>query len=209
MAIIIRLDQVMSNRKVRLLELAEKIGITYANLSNLKNNKVTAIRFSTLENLCKELHCQPGDILEYLDDEIMELIDSIAKNDIEKEGALTRLYAYAETKGEKNLSIELAKECFKLKEEIDIEKIQNAVADYYDISNNDLIYQTRISKIVKAKQLAMYICRTKTTKTFKEICEKFNIEDLSLFIYACDKIGEELKNNKELQLDYNNILTNL
>ena len=66
--IIIRLDRVMADRKIRLMELADKVGITYANLSNLKNGKVTAIRFSTLENLCKELNCQPGDILEYVPD---------------------------------------------------------------------------------------------------------------------------------------------
>jgi putative transcriptional regulator len=69
MSIIIRLDRVMADRKVRLIDLADKIGITYANLSNLKTGKISAIRFSTLESLCKELNCQPGDILEYVDDE--------------------------------------------------------------------------------------------------------------------------------------------
>lgn len=65
MAIIVRLDRIMADRKIRLTDLADKIGITYANLSNLKNSKVSAIRFSTLENICKELNCTPGDILEY------------------------------------------------------------------------------------------------------------------------------------------------
>ena len=69
MSIIIRLDRVMADRKVRLIDLADKIGITYANLSNLKTGKISAIRFSTLESLCKELNCQPGDILEYVGDE--------------------------------------------------------------------------------------------------------------------------------------------
>ena len=69
MSIILRLDRVMADRKVRLIDLADKIGITYANLSNLKTGKISAIRFSTLESLCKELNCQPGDILEYVDDE--------------------------------------------------------------------------------------------------------------------------------------------
>ena len=105
MAIIVRLDRVMLDRKVKLLDLAEKIGITYANLSNLKNGKVNAIRFSTLENICKELNCQPGEILEYLDDDVIKYIESFAKSDIEKEGALNRLYAYAEINGEKNLWI--------------------------------------------------------------------------------------------------------
>ncbi|ADU32089.1 helix-turn-helix domain-containing protein [Evansella cellulosilytica] len=65
MAIIIRLDRVLADRKMRLNELAEKVGISHVNLSNLKTGKVKAIRFSTLEAICKTLQCQPGDILEY------------------------------------------------------------------------------------------------------------------------------------------------
>lgn len=65
MAIIIRLDRVMADRKISLTELAERIGITMANLSLLKTGKVRAVRFSTLEALCRELDCQPGDLLEY------------------------------------------------------------------------------------------------------------------------------------------------
>ena len=66
--IVIRLDRVMADRKIRLIDLADQVGITYANLSNLKNGKVTAIRFSTLEKICKILNCQPGDLLEYVDE---------------------------------------------------------------------------------------------------------------------------------------------
>jgi putative transcriptional regulator len=65
MAIILNLDVMMAKRKISLGELSERIGITNANLSILKNNKAKAIRFSTLEALCRELQCQPGDILEY------------------------------------------------------------------------------------------------------------------------------------------------
>lgn len=68
MAIIINLDVMMAKRKISLQKLAENVGITNANLSILKNNKAKAIRFSTLEAICKELNCQPGDILEYIDD---------------------------------------------------------------------------------------------------------------------------------------------
>ena len=68
MAIIINLDVMMAKRKIGLMELAEKIGITPANLSILKNNKAKAIRFSTLEQICIALDCQPADILEYLPD---------------------------------------------------------------------------------------------------------------------------------------------
>lgn len=65
MGIRIKLDVMMAQRKIGLVELAEKIDITPANLSILKNNKAKAIRFSTLEAICKELNCQPGDIIEY------------------------------------------------------------------------------------------------------------------------------------------------
>lgn len=65
MPIIVRLDRVMADRKVSLTDLAERVGITMANLSLLKNGKVRAVRFSTLEALCRELDCQPGDLFEY------------------------------------------------------------------------------------------------------------------------------------------------
>ncbi len=65
MAIIIRLDRVLADRKMQLSELAEKVDISVVNLSNLKTGKVKAIRFSTLEGICKVLECQPGDLLEY------------------------------------------------------------------------------------------------------------------------------------------------
>lgn len=69
MSIILRLDRVMADRKMSLNELAEKVGISNVNLSNLKTGKVKAIRFSTLEAICDVLDCQPGDILEYKRDE--------------------------------------------------------------------------------------------------------------------------------------------
>jgi putative transcriptional regulator len=64
----INLDVMMAKRKMSLTELAEKVGITMANLSVLKTEKARAIRFSTLESICKVLDCQPGDILEYISD---------------------------------------------------------------------------------------------------------------------------------------------
>lgn len=68
MGIIVNLDVMMAKRKISLNELAERVGITNANLSILKNNKAKAIRFSTLEAICRELNCQPGDILEYINE---------------------------------------------------------------------------------------------------------------------------------------------
>ena len=67
--IILRLDRVMADRKMSLNELAQRVDITLANLSILKNNHAKAVRFTTLEAICKALDCQPGDILEYQVDE--------------------------------------------------------------------------------------------------------------------------------------------
>lgn len=70
MPIIVNLDVVLAQRKMRLTELSERVGITLANLSNLKTGKARAIRFSTLEALCDALDCQPGDILEHRPDQM-------------------------------------------------------------------------------------------------------------------------------------------
>lgn len=69
MAILINLDVVMAMRKKSLTELANEVDITLANLSILKNNKAKAIRFSTLEAICRSLDCQPGDILQYIEED--------------------------------------------------------------------------------------------------------------------------------------------
>ncbi|MCC2684788.1 MAG: family transcriptional regulator [Paenibacillaceae bacterium] len=69
MAIIINIDVMLAKRKMSVTELAERVGITMANLSILKNGKAKAVRLSTLEAICKALDCQPGDVLEYRNDE--------------------------------------------------------------------------------------------------------------------------------------------
>ena len=68
MKIIVNLDVMLAKHKMSMTELAEKVGVTMANLSILKNNKAKAVRFSTLEKICEVLDCQPGDILEYRPD---------------------------------------------------------------------------------------------------------------------------------------------
>src|SRR5690606_19886950 len=70
MAIVVNLDVMMAKRKISLNELSERVGLTLSNLSILKTGKAKAIRFSTLEAICRALDCQPGDILEYVDDEL-------------------------------------------------------------------------------------------------------------------------------------------
>ena len=75
MPIIVNLDVMLAKRKMSSGELAEKVGITQANLSILKTGKAKAVRFSTLEAICKHLDCQPGDILEYVEDDGMEVTE--------------------------------------------------------------------------------------------------------------------------------------
>ncbi len=72
MAIIVNLDVMLAKRKMSVTELSEKVGITMSNISILKNGKAKAIRFSTLDEICKVLDCQPGDILEYRSDDELE-----------------------------------------------------------------------------------------------------------------------------------------
>jgi putative transcriptional regulator len=69
MPIVVNLDVMMARRKMSLTELSEKVGITLANLSILKSGKAKAVRFSTLEEICRILDCQPGDLLEYMTEE--------------------------------------------------------------------------------------------------------------------------------------------
>ena len=69
MAILVNLDVMMARRKIGLTELSDKVGISLANLSILKNNKARAVRFSTLDAICQALDCQPGDILEFVPEE--------------------------------------------------------------------------------------------------------------------------------------------
>jgi putative transcriptional regulator len=69
MPIIVKLDKILSKRKITLTELSEKVDITIANLSILKSGKAKAIRFTTLEAICRELECKPGEILDYICDE--------------------------------------------------------------------------------------------------------------------------------------------
>lgn len=81
MAIILRLDRVMADRKVTLNGLSNAIGISNVNLSNIKTGKIKAIRFSTLNEICKFLKCQPGDILEYVEDDMVQFGEVVLELD--------------------------------------------------------------------------------------------------------------------------------
>ena len=69
MAIIVRLDRMMADRKMSLNELAERVGMTNVNLSNLKNGNMKGVRFETMDSICRVLNCQPGDLFEYTEDD--------------------------------------------------------------------------------------------------------------------------------------------
>lgn len=82
MAIILRLDRVMADRKISLNDLAAQVGIANVNLSKIKTGKISAIRFSTLEAICDVLDCQPGDILEYKREEKIVVADESGTQDV-------------------------------------------------------------------------------------------------------------------------------
>ena len=84
MAIIINVDEMLAKRKMSVTELSEKVGITMANISVLKNGKAKAIKLSTLNSICKALECQPGDILEYVED--MNDVENGAENGDKRNG---------------------------------------------------------------------------------------------------------------------------
>lgn len=108
--IVIKLDEVMLKKKIRLNELAERIDLTESNLSILKTGKARAIRFSTLEALCKELNCQPGDILTFSEDSASNRVKKLILKELERneDMALSALAdareEEAEKKGEKRIS---------------------------------------------------------------------------------------------------------
>ncbi|MBC2193252.1 helix-turn-helix transcriptional regulator [Listeria sp. FSL L7-0229] len=72
MAIVLRLDRIMADRKISLNQLSQEVGVANVNLSKIKTGKVSAIRFSTLNEICKVLNCQPGEILEYVADDSID-----------------------------------------------------------------------------------------------------------------------------------------
>jgi len=88
MAIIVNLDVMMARRKIGLTELASRVGISLANLSILKNNRARAVRFSTLDAICRALDCQPGDILEFTSEDD-ERLEAVRRQEPPEDGELT------------------------------------------------------------------------------------------------------------------------
>ena len=141
-----------------------------------------------------------------VDDEVIDYISANSENDVRHiEGAVTRLYAYAAIMGPQKIDLKFANEALKdyLKNSIymdsNIAKIQKAVADYYNITIEDLKSKKRTAKINYPRQIAIYLCRNYTDESFPKIGLEFGNRNHSTIIHACDKIKEDLQNNNQLK----------
>ena len=148
------------------------------------------------------------EFFEYLDDEVLEYLDSFCEDEASKEGALNRLYAYASMNGEKMITLDLAKECFNLTKELTVDRIIEVVSEYFNIDSDTLKNAKRGYDTMRAKGIALYLCRTETTVSFKELCEIFNTNPENL-MYSCDIVSELLPKEKTYKDDYTNILSKL
>ena len=141
-----------------------------------------------------------------VEDEVIDYISANSENDVRHiEGAVTRLYAYAAIMGPQRIDLKFANEALKdyLKNSIymdsNIAKIQKAVADYYNITIEDLKSKKRTANINYPRQIAIYLCRNYTDESFPKIGLEFGNRNHSTIIHACDKIKEDLQNNNQLK----------
>ena len=145
------------------------------------------------------------DISKPIPEEVIDYMASTISGNIRNlEGALTRLIAYSATWGSE-ITLSLAQEALKdyankglVSEKNDVAKIQKVVADYFQISIDDLRGKKRSSNISFPRQIAMYLCRTLTDESFPKIGIEFGGKDHTTVMHSCDKIEKEIKNNKEL-----------
>ena len=152
------------------------------------------------------------EVAELVDDKVIDYIASNCENDVRQlEGAITRLYAYAAMMGPKEINVEFAIEALKeyLGKSIyitnNIQKIQRAVAEYYNITVEDLKSKKRNANINYARQVAIYLSQTTTDETLVKIGLEFGNRDHSTVIHAVDKISQELDTNSKLKNDITNI----
>ena len=153
-----------------------------------------------------------GNFEEDIPDEVIEYIASnIGSNVRELEGAITRLLAYSTIWGGKKITVELANEALKdnickgIGEKNDVQRIQRIVAEYFQISVEDIKSKKRSSNISFPRQIAMYLCRNLTTESFPKIGIEFGGKDHSTVMHSVEKIENEIKVNKDL----NNIIEKL
>ena len=156
------------------------------------------------------------DVAKLVDDDVIEYIASNSENDVRHiEGAVTRLYAYAAMMVPNKIDLDFAIEALKdyLKTSIylnsNIAKIQKAVADYFEITVEDLKSKKRNSKINYPRQIAIYLCRTYTEESLIKIGLEFGNRDHSTIIHSCDKISNDIKINPELKKQVKEIKNNI
>lgn len=151
-------------------------------------------------------------IAEKIDENVIEFIANSCPNDIRfLEGTLNRLMAYTAMVVPEKIDLEFANEALKdfidvnIYSEISIPSIQNAVANFYNITVDDLKGKKRSNNIAYPRQIGMYLSRIMTDETFPRIGLEFGGRDHSTVIYACDRIAEDIKNNKKLEMEINEI----
>ena len=149
-------------------------------------------------------------------DEVIEYIANSCQNDVRHiEGSINRLLAYTAMIVPEKIDLEFAIEALKdfvnrnIYVESNISKIQKTVADFFNISIDDLKGKKRNNKVVIPRQIAMYLCRMETNDTFPKIGLEFGGRDHSTVIFACDKIEKELKEDVDLADTINKIKSNL
>lgn len=191
-------------------------------LKLLEERLLTRFRWGLTANIYPpdfELRCQilrnkmmGHEVAKLVDNSVIEYIASNCDNDVRQlEGAITRLYAYAAMMGPSEINVEFAAEALKefLGNSIyitnNIQRIQRAVAEYYNLSVEDLKSKKRTANINHARQVAIYLSQTTTDETLVKIGLEFGNRDHSTVIHACDKIADEIKTNDELKNDINNI----
>ncbi len=152
------------------------------------------------------------DVAKMIDNKVIEFMANACENDVRHlEGAVTRLYAYAAIIAPKKIDLEFAQEALKdfVNKSIffknDIAKIQNAVAEYYKITIEDLKSKKRSNNISYPRQIAMYICRMTTDESLQRIGLEFGGRDHTTVLHAFEKITKNLKNNNQLKLIINDL----
>ncbi len=144
-------------------------------------------------------------IKENIPDDVIEYIASTVGSDVRQlEGSVNRLLAYSTIMGGSEINLNLAIEALKdytntgVSDKNDIRKIQKAVAEYFQISLEDLVSKKRNANLAFPRQVAMYLCRTLTNESFPKIGTEFGGKDHSTVIHSCEKIEQQMKLNKEL-----------
>ena len=151
-----------------------------------------------------------------IDEEVLQFIANNCTADVRKlEGALNRLFAYSTMLNISHINLDVATEALKgqlntcgyIKN--NIQKIQTIVADYYNITTEDLKSKKRTAKVAYPRQIAMYICRIYLEESLPKIGIEFGGKDHTTVMHSVDKIKKQLKTNKDLEIEINKIVNQI